>query len=297
MRNLFFIVNKTAGSGRAAKNFAQIEAMLRDRQISYSYETTEYIGHGAELAKKAYKSGERCIIAVGGDGTAKEVGGALAGTDAVFGLLPFGTGNDLSRPLHIPDEPEKALDIILNGTVRPMDVGVANDKIFLNVSGFGFDVDVLENTDAFKKRFNGMIPYIFGIIKSLFSLKSTHITLTHDGETCSQESLLVAVGNGTHFGGGMNVTPNADPFDGMFDVCLIRKVGIFKFLTLLPVFIKGKHEKVTSIVTTFRTNELTVKSSRAYPINFDGELELSTPVHYRMLKGALNILVPSEVTA
>lgn len=294
MDELFFIVNKTAGSGRTLKGFAQIEALLNERCIPYSFKYTEYVGHGTVLAKEALKNGKRFIIAVGGDGTAKEVGTALVNTDAVFGLLPFGTGNDLARALNIPSSPEKALEIILNKNIRYMDAGLANGDVFLNVSGFGFDVDVLKNTTAFKKRFNGMLPYILGILKALITLKGTNIKVTCDKGEYTQDALLVAVGNGTHFGGGMNVTPNADLFDGLFDICLIRKVGRLKFIMLLPKFIKGKHEAISSIVTVFRTDELTVKSSREYPLNLDGELQLTTPAHFKILKRALKVLVSKE---
>lgn len=295
MDKLFFIVNKTAGSGRTLKDFEKVRALLDVRHVPYSFKCTEYKGHGTFLAKEAYKNGERFIVAVGGDGTANEVGSALANTDAVFAILPFGTGNDLARALHLPKEPQEALEVLLSKNVRQMDVGTANGKVFLNVSGFGFDVDVLKNTDSFKDRFRGMLPYILGIAKSLVKLKGTHMKVKYSGGEYSQESLIVAVGNGTHFGGGMNVTPNADPFDGLFDVCLIKKVGRLRFITLLPKFIKGKHESITKIVTTFRTDELTVESSREYPINFDGELDLSTPVHFRLLKGALNIITPESM--
>ncbi len=294
MDKLFFIVNKTAGSGRTLKGFAQVEALLNERRIPYSFKYTEYEGHGKLLAKEAYENGERIIIAVGGDGTANEVGSALANTDAVFGLLPFGTGNDLSRALNIPNTPKEALDVVLDSNIRSMDVGMANGTVFLNVSGFGFDVDVLKNTTSFKNRFNGMLPYILGIAKALFTLKGTHIKLTCDKGTYAQDALLVAVGNGTHFGGGMNVTPNADLFDGLFDVCLIRKVGRLKFIKLLPKFIKGKHESISSIVTVFRTDELTVESTREYPLNLDGELQSKTPVHFKVLKCALKMLVPKN---
>lgn len=294
MSNLFFIVNQTAGSGRTSKGFSQVEALLNERRIPYSFKYTEYEGHGFTLAKEAYENGERSIIAVGGDGTAKEVGGALVNTDAVFGLLPLGTGNDLARALSLPASPEEALDIILQENVKSMDVGSVNDHAFLNVSGFGFDVDVLKNTTAFKDRFNGMLPYVLGIVKALFTLKGTKIKLTYDKGTFIQDALLVAVCNGTHFGGGMNVAPRADLFDGLFDVCLIRKVNRLQFIRLLPKFIKGRHEDISSIVTVFRTDELTVESERGYTLNLDGELQSKTPAHFKIQKSALKVFAPKK---
>lgn len=272
------------------------EPLLRSRGVPYSYRITEYAGHAVQIAKEAQAKGERFIVSAGGDGTAREIGGAICGTDAALGLFPFGTGNDLARAFHVPSDIVKAVEILLDGDVRNADVGHANDEIFLNVSGFGFDVDVVRRTEKFKKKFNGMLPYMLGIMQSLIRLKSCGLTIRCDGHVIHRDSLIVAVANGTHFGGGMNVAPDADPFDGLFDVCLVQKVGRPRFLSLLPSFVKGRHVN-KSVVSMFRTGELYIESDREYPLNLDGELGSKTPVRYYIEKGALRVLVPQKATA
>ncbi|MBQ6704077.1 MAG: diacylglycerol kinase family lipid kinase [Clostridia bacterium] len=290
MERLYFIVNPTAGADRAGDAFKEVCTMLDEMNMDYSFDYTQYKGHATELAVDAVKRGEKYIVSVGGDGTLNEVAQGLVHTDSVLGVLPFGTGNDLAKALKIPTDPREALTILLLESPKAMDVGVANDRMFFNVSGFGFDVDVLLATDKYKKRFRGMIPYLLGIVHSLAHLRTLHLTIKDDGRVWDREALIIAVGIGTHFGGGMNVLPMSDPFDGLFDVCIVKKLGILKFIRLLPLFIKGRHAGLKE-VEYFRTDHLEVTCPEHSLINYDGELSSDTPVTFRLLPGALNILV------
>lgn len=290
MERMYFIVNPTAGASRADDSFKKIQAMLDEINMDYSFDYTQYKGHATELAVDAVKRGEKYIVSVGGDGTLNEVAQGLVNTSAVLGVLPFGTGNDLAKALHLPTDPREALTVLLLDSPRQMDVGIANDRMFFNVSGFGFDVDVLIATDKYKKHFHGMIPYLLGIVHSLAHLRTLHLTVNDNGRQWDREALLIAVGIGTHFGGGMNVLPLSDPFDGLFDVCIVKKLGIGKFIRLLPLFIKGGHAGFDE-VEYFRTDHLEVSCPEHSLINYDGELSSDTPVTFRLLPGALNILV------
>ncbi len=292
MDRLYFIVNPISGSGRGRRDFARVEAILRARGAAYEAVYTARPRHAIALAEAALAAGERCVVAVGGDGTVNEVASVLANTGVVMGVLPFGTGNDLARVAGFPDDPEAAVDALLAGHIRPMDAGMANDRFFLNVSGFGFDVDVLQNTERYKERYNGMLPYLLGIVSSLSHLKRFTITLSHDGQEESFTSILVTVGNGQYMGGGMHALPTADLYDGLFDVIAIRNLSLPRFLFLLPRFIKGTHMG-HPIVHHFRTAELTVACDTPRILNMDGELGSSTPVTFRMLPGAIPMLVPA----
>ena len=291
MDRLYFIVNPTAGSGKSAKLFSGIRRILDEVGADYGFALTERPKHAVSLAGTALAGGERRIIAVGGDGTVNEVASALCRSDATMGILPFGTGNDLARALHLPTSPRAALDVLYKGIARRMDAGIANDRFFANVSGFGFDVDVLLNTERYKKNFNGMMPYLLGILSAISHLRTLHLTVKVGGETLHRDSMLITVGNGTHFGGGMNAMPNADPFDGLFDVMIVKKVQVMRFLSLLPSFIHGRHLGFPE-VECFRTTELTVECPEKSVLNLDGELDSNTPVHFKLLPGVLNMLVP-----
>ncbi len=292
MDNYHFIVNPIAGAGHSKRLFSRAQDIMDKEGIVYTHVFSKESGHVSELVRTAIEVGHKKIVAVGGDGTVREAAQVIMGRgDVTMGILPFGTGNDLARALKIPFDPNGALNVLFGGCVRPMDMGVANGCAFTNVAGFGFDTEVLVHTEKFKRRFGGMLPYILGVIQALLSLKPIRVHLTAGDREIYAEALLVAVANGTHYGGGMNVSPSSDPFDGKLDVCLIKKVGLIKLLSLLPAFIKGRHINKKP-VDYFPARELRVESSVNHSINLDGELGSSTPVTFGIIPGALNIFVP-----
>jgi diacylglycerol kinase family enzyme len=104
---------------------------------------------------------------------------------------------------------------------------------------------------------------------------------------------MISAANGTHFGGGMNVAPFADTRDGLLDVYIVKAMNRFTFITLLPKFIKGKHTDLPEIIY-YRAPEITVRCKQQSRINLDGELRSGTPVVFRVLKDAMNIIVPER---
>ena len=289
MERLYFIVNLLAGGGRCKKCFQEVEAALKEKGISYGVSTTQYARHATELARSAYENGERTIIAVGGDGTINEVASALLGTDAVMGILPFGTGNDFARAVGIPKEPSAALEVLLSRRIAPVDTGDVNGHFFINVAGFGFDVDVLLNTQRYKTRFKGMLPYLLGIVSALAHLKALPIKIHTAERVLETDALLIAVGNGAYFGGGMMALPNAVADDGLFDICVVRGMGLLRFLTLLPRFIKGKHIGIKQ-VEYFRAREAYVEGPSSCVINVDGELYSNAPARFTLKSRAIQLI-------
>ncbi len=291
MNRLFFIVNPVSGSGRAEAEFQKVAALLDARGVPYEAVRTERPRHATQLARLAVERGEPLVVAVGGDGTVNEVASALIGTETALCVLPFGTGNDFTKVMGFPAEPEKAVEALLHGEVRHADACEANDLHFINVAGFGFDADVLAKTQKYKKRFHGMASYLLGIFDALSHLRTLRMTIEHDGLVEKANGIIFSVGNGQYIGGGMRAVPMGDPFDGYIDVCYVERVSVFQFLTLLPRFIKGKHITLP-MVHHFRTKEVRVLCEEESMLNLDGELDSATPVTFRVLPGALRVLLP-----
>ena len=286
MSKLHFIFNPVAGSGASAQAFAQMEALLRARNIDYSFSRSEYPGHALELTKEALSAGHECIVAVGGDGTVREVAMEMAGSSVPMGMFPCGTGNDMVRALRVPREPEAVLDILLNAVPKWMDAAEANGKLFFNVGGFGFDVDVLVNTERYKKRLKGMAAYMAGLFHSLSRLHLIPVRVTTPEKTFTCNALLVTACNGTHFGGGMNAGPLADPTDGLLDICIATDVNRLTVLSLLAKFVKGRHVGLP-VIHYFKATEVTVDAGMALPVQVDGEVVEQTPVTFRIRPHAL----------
>lgn len=293
LSDIHIIWNPVAGNGAARRVFAHVRGLLERAGADFSDAMSEFAGHAVELARTAAQAGHGRVIALGGDGTVREVAIGLMGSDTPLALLPCGTGNDLARALRLPAEPEAALDTALHGRVREMDAAMANDELYFNVAGFGFDVDVLDETEYFKTRTkNGSIAYLRGLLAAVRNLKLRRTHITWEGGELDRDVLLIAAGNGTHFGGGMNVTPKADPFDGLLDICVIHDVSKCALLTVLPLFLKGRHLG-TRFVTYFRAKELKAVCDPVSRIEVDGEVMPGTPVTFRVLPGSMRVVVPT----
>lgn len=295
MPSLFLIWNPTAGKGDGTTAYKNAVAYLDSHKIPYTAAMTEYVGHATKLAKEAVDAGYEEILILGGDGTIREAASSIIHTDAIMGLLPCGSGNDLVRPLHIPLDINKALDIALNGQIRKMDAGMANNELFFNVAGFGFDVDVLIHDQEFRaKGFKGSFSYLLGVLKSLkhFQLRKTHITFP-EGEM-DKDVLLIAAANGIAFGGGLTIAPGADPFDGKFNVCVLHDVTKAAVPGLLAKFFSGKHI-YTKYCTYFQTTELTAEADPVSTMEVDGEILPGTPVTFKLLPGVIRVRVPSDI--
>lgn len=287
--HLHFIVNPAAGGNTCLPKFAPIEQALAEEDVDFSVVYSEYAGHATQLARQALMAGHDCVVAVGGDGTVREVAQELLHSGIPLGILPFGTGNDLIRVLGIPSDPRKAVRLLLEGEAQTIDAALANNQLYLNVAGFGFDVDVLEQTRHYKTRFRGSFAYFLGVVHAMFGMRSYQVTITMPEETISREVLLVAVGNGTHIGGGMMVTPKADPTDGLLDLCVVDKMPWYKIFYFLYKFIKGEHLQM-SPVQYRQVSELQVVCKPGSKIQLDGEIIEDTPAGFQVVPGALLVL-------
>ena len=165
---------------------------------------TERPGHATQLAAQAREGQADTVLSIGGDGTNLEVARGLLGGGTALGIIPAGTGNDFVKTLGIPPNPREALDYMLSHPPRKTDVGQVNGKLFLNVIGTGFDVSVLDYAAKAKRYCRGLLPYLYGVLKTLRHFRSIRLTYTVDGGAAiTRDAFVVAVANGSRFGGGI----------------------------------------------------------------------------------------------
>lgn len=288
---LALIVNPAAGGGRVRRRWPELELELRRRGVNWQTFWTEDAGHGTALAKAACREGYDAVIAVGGDGTLNEVVNGTAGTDVPVGLIPLGTGVDFSRTAGLPTSPDKALDIILSGNIRRVDLGVVNDRYFCNVAGTGFDATVADRVNRSGKKRGGYIPYLQAVFQTLFTYRNTPLKVSVDDTTYETKSLLMAVANGRYYGGGFMICPDAELSDGRFDVCIVGDVDKLTTMLLLPSTLKGGHRDHPK-VTFARARRVVVEGPSELRIQADGELIGSLPASFEMKQAALPMLLP-----
>ena len=286
---LAFILNPVAGAGYAPAVMKKLEALLRERKADYRVFRTERPGHASELARALAADPEvRTVVSVGGDGTAFEVAGGLAGSEKPMGILPAGTGNDFIKSAGIPSDPVQALETVLRGHTVTADLGVLNAGSFLNVCGTGFDVTVLDYAESLKKRFRGLLPYFLGLLKAIVHYRPVHLKLTADGREEEGDFLICSVANGRYIGGGIPICPAADISDGKLDLVLVRNVPRRRIPLYLPGLMLGK-------VLSFRiTRHLLVDQvsleSEGMRVNVDGEIFSMDRVSFGVRPGVLRLI-------
>ena len=147
------------------------------------------------------------------------------------------------------------------------------------MASVGFDAEIARDIDKIKRWFPGKSAYYLSALLKFFTYRNKHVYLEIDDKEYETIILLLAIANGTHYGGGMYVNPEGSIDDGYIDVILIKPVPRYKFLFLFPKFIKGQHLDLP-YVTTFKCRSINIKSNDALPINGDGDIIATTPVRF-----------------
>jgi diacylglycerol kinase (ATP) len=290
---ILFIVNPVAGKGLAKRLVPEIQKKMQSvANASFDIRYTERVGHATDIARCGAKSGYDIIYAVGGDGTVNEVANGLVGTGSALAILPGGSGNDFIRTVDGKVNGDNIIRDTIYGTKKLIDVGIINGRYFINIASVGFDAEVVLETQRFKKfNLSGSASYIAGLISTIFTGKSSKVKIKIGDKVIESEILLSAVANGRYYGGGMKPTPDAVFDDGLFDICVIRKLPRIKLLFLFPEFIKGKHAKFKE-VSFYKSEKVSIESDDPIAINADGEVWRDKRVNFEIVKNGLYVMIP-----
>jgi YegS/Rv2252/BmrU family lipid kinase len=296
------IVNPVAGAYSTRRKWPHISKLLKHVGLSFDYEYTEGVGHAIELARVAASNGYRYVVAVGGDGTVNEVAnGILCSTgssNTSLGVVSTGTGSDFTRSVGIPRNYAVACSFLTSSRRLLIDVGVVEYKskgqslqrFFINAAGVGFDAAVVEATERLPKYFGGTIPYLFGLLRSLFGYKNKSVVLHLGTKVENKRILSVVMANGCYFGGGMYMAPQAELNDSLLDVVIVGDIGKLELLKALPMVYKGTHINHPR-VRMEKATHVTVESSERILVHADGELLGEGPASFWLMPAALSIVV------
>jgi len=295
---IFVVFNPHAGKGRGAQFVAPVLEALSAGGGEVDHGLTRAPGDEARLAREAVERGFGRIVAVGGDGTWSNVGNAIldSGKPAELGLIPGGTGCDLAKSLGIPPRDIHACcRIILGGATRAIDVGKIEDKYFLNIAGFGYDVAVLE--DSWNVGYlEGSLLYLYCAVRQLGSYRGFRVETEVDGRALGgREMLMVIVANARIFGGGFKVAPWADLEDGRLDALSFANMGFVGRVSALVRLLLGRHTSHPQV--SRETAERLVYRFEAPPAyETDGEWSQarSDELVIQSVPRALRVRVPRE---
>jgi len=214
------ISGRTGSSpGEADRRRALIVETAAAMGIAVDVHMTTGPAHARTLARAARDAGAEVVVAMGGDGTVNEVAQGLIGGAAALGIVPCGSGDGLARGLGLPRERRAAFQAALTGVTSWMDVGYANDRLFLNVAGVGFDAAVGQLFATRKTR--GALGYVVKSVSLVWSYDAPHYEVVCDGARREGRKFLIAFANAPEYGNGAVLAPDADVRDGVLDVVIV----------------------------------------------------------------------------
>jgi len=290
---IHFIVNPSAGGGKAQKSVLMIQNFMNKKHIKYKISFTKCPNDATQIARQAVLDGDKKIIAVGGDGTALEVLCGLKPEDDVyFGVIPLGTGNDFVRTLNIGKDIETALNIVISDNYINSDFIEVLDKYCLNISSIGIDAEIVKDSYALKKAFKGF-SYLAAVLKNVVDFKPYRATLVIDGKIIDDDFTLVAIANGKYYGGGFMIAPSARLDSGEMLVCTCKKMSNAKMMRVFPMLYAGTHGKLDEVKFYTAKDKVELYLDKKMNLNVDGNIfPNQEKMEFKIRKNAIKILSP-----
>ena len=271
MTQIHFIVNPISGNGKHRLSEAFLEDFFDVNHYTLKVKFSNHRGHAITLTKASIADGANIIVACGGDGTINEVASTLVGKNIPLGIIPVGSGNGLASNLNIPEDLNKAINIILKNAQTWIDVGCLNNQYFFSNMGFGFDGNVIKNYEASEHR--TLYCYLKASIKSFrnYNKKETIAVKINDKDVLINP-FLIFISNSNEMGYNVSLTPKASLQDGLLDVVIVPQISKAKMLLfcLSMLFRKPDFFKESSC---FQTKSFKIKriEGDCFETQIDGE--------------------------
>ena len=280
------VINPVSGQGKGASVGSYVAGYLNKKSVPFTIVTGNSALALSNHLDIFLKANPQCVgvIAVGGDGLLHIVLQKVIPAQVPITLIPAGTGNDFVRSLGWDlSDVDVQLDFVLSHPPQKMDAGLVDGEWFGSVLSTGFDAVVNERANKLKWP-KGPMKYNVSIVLELPRFKPKMYDIHLDDRTISTQAMLIAVGNGRSYGGGMLVCPEADMCDGFFDVMILHPVSKIEFIKVFPSVFIGAHVNHPA-VEIVRSKKVRIDSKAvAYS---DGERVGQLPVNAECIPGVM----------
>lgn len=296
MTQLAVVANPAAGHGRGRRLLASVLARFEAAGATVTAHLPVHAEDAARACAQAVADGVDGLVVVGGDGTTHLGLNACAGSGVPLGIVPAGTGNDFVRSAGLPPRWSDAVDAILAGAARPVDLMGVTDAAGAaccvgSVVSTGFDERVARRADALPLNL-GAPSYAWGVVAELARFRPQSYRLTTADGVRELDAILVAVANAGIFGGGIRIAPGFDLDDGLLDVTIVHPVPRRTLLRLFPSLFTGGFVTHPAI-ERFRVASITVDGPDMLA-SADGEPLGPVPLACTARPRAVRIFVPQE---
>ena len=279
------VVNPKAGLGAAASLATQVVGFLQSQEIAYRMVSPNSATETKALVAESLRNGEATrLLSIGGDGLFHLLLQFAIEFKVPLAIVPGGTGNDFYRTLGWFDhELDDYLVHLISTPPSLVDVGVVDGEYFGAVLSSGFDSVVNERANKMKWP-KGPAKYNAAIVLEFPKFQPIEFRIFADEKILEVEAMLIAIGNGSSYGGGMRVCPDANLHDGLFDIMILHPVSKLEFIKVFPTVYKGTHVEHPQ-VEVIRAKAIRIESSAvAYA---DGERIGQLPVQVESLPQSL----------
>jgi diacylglycerol kinase (ATP) len=301
-QELGIILNPAAGRGRAGNIRKRLVSCLQEKKIPFQLELTRGPGHAKEIAFRMSKI-FKTIVTAGGDGTINEVVSGIVGRKTAIAILPIGSGNDFNKVIGISKKIDHAIDDIINGTKKLLDLGKVSywnhwgekkERYFINTLGMGLDAEIAKETKQIKF-LRGLPLYLLAAIKAIQKHFPNEYKITEDKKTKVERAFFICTGNGCFEGGGFKLLPNAKPNDSLLDICILGVIPIHKAIGIIPKLIKGNHENLSK-VSMWKSRKIIIEAKNTFILHGDGEIleENTVRAEIKLARSQINFIVPKK---
>lgn len=289
MRKIFVIWNPASG-GKSRSIVSQLQKFLKEKSISCHIENTNKTKSAAVSVSENLTAAFTDLIIVGGDGTINEAINGLT-FDIPVSIIPAGTGDDFVKMIDVGTRLQEQFEVAINGQIKRIDLGLCNDRKFINGVGIGFDGQIVE--DMISKRvplLKGHAAYYYHVLRILGGYKERAFNFRIGDQQLEKELILLTIGNGSTFGGGFKLMPEAKIDDGLLEVCEIGKLsGLRRFLNVHKLS-NGTHGTL-NMVNFYRTAKVVVEENELLFAHIDGERFGNPPFDIKVLPNKLKLRV------
>lgn len=290
MPNYKLIINPIAGGGRAKSLLPKIKAFFQRAGVDYDIYLTRKPEDAIEAASAAACDGYEVIVAVGGDGTVNEVLNGIAGTDTILAALHGGKGNDFATAVNMPRNIEEACQALLRVKTKSIDLGKVMDRFFINSVGVGFDAAVAQRVNRGVRPLSGVSAYTYAFFRTLSAYEPVEMEIDLGNGPVQGRPLLVAVGIGQAYGGGMKILPDAVQDDGLFDVCIMETMNRFSLVYHFPKVFNGTLKNIEQ-AGMHRASEVKLTLSEPRPLHLEGEVLIGDNLHFTLEHRGMKVLI------
>lgn len=273
-----FIVNPTSGKNKGKLAGKAIDDYCKSKKVNYELIYTSRIGDATYIATMYSLDKNNIIYSVGGDGTLNEIVNGMALTEAKLSIIPVGSGNDFYK-------------VFENNTCDKCDLGLVNDRYFINVASLGLDAEIALKANELKKyKLPSNLIYIASIINNYFKFNGIELSIND----ISKKITILTVCNGQFYGGGFRIAPNSILDDGLFDIYDVNKLNKIQIIKLISKLLKGTHINDKN-VNFYKANNINVSSKYKLNCNVDGEIITGIDFNFSIEPNAINLYNKDEL--